>query len=109
MTEPHPPPDRLQSSRELLLQTLSTEPLTVRALSRAACLSERDVLNHMQHLQKSLKAQNGRLVMMPATCLDCHFVFKRRERLARPGKCPVCHSTHMSEPLFSIEKQIKDS
>jgi predicted Zn-ribbon and HTH transcriptional regulator len=98
-----PPPDRSQSARELLIQTLCAEPLTVRDLSQMAGLSEREVLDHMQHLQKSLKAQNRRLVMRPATCLDCHFVFKKRERLARPGKCPVCRSTHVSRPLFSIE------
>ncbi len=103
MTEPHPPPARLQSSRELLLQALSAEPLTVRALSQAAGLSERDVLDHLRHLQKSLKAQKRRLVMMPATCIDCHFIFQKRERLARPGKCPICRSTHLSGPHFSLE------
>jgi len=103
MTEPHPPPVRLQSPRELLLQTLSAKQLTVRALSQAAGLSERDVLNHLQHLQKSLKAQNRRLKVTPATCLDCHFIFQKRERLTRPGKCPVCRSTHLREPFFSIE------
>jgi hypothetical protein len=102
MMKSHHPPDQSQSFRELLLQTLSAEPLTVRALSQAAGLSERDVLNHLQHLQKSLKVQNRRLKVTPATCLDCHFVFQKRERLTRPGKCPVCRSTHLREPFFSI-------
>jgi len=103
MTEPPPPPDRLLSCRELLLRTLGAEPVTVRALSQAAGLSEREVLNHLQHLQKTLKAQNRRLLITPARCIDCHFVFQKRERLRRPGKCPVCRSTHLSEPNFSLE------
>ncbi len=102
MSGPHPPPERRQSDRTRLLQFLSTEPLAARDLSQAAGLSERDVLEHLQHLQKTLKTHQQRLVVTPATCLDCQFVFHKRTRLTRPGKCPVCRSTHLSEPLFSL-------
>ena len=102
MSEPIPPPDRLQSDRESLQQALSTEPLSARALSQLAGLSESDVVDHLQHLQKSFKAHRRRLIVTPATCLDCQFIFQKRARLTRPGKCPVCRSTHLSEPLFSL-------
>ncbi len=102
MPEPHPPPERRQSDRERLQQFLTAEPQPARALSQAAGLPERDVLEHLQHLQKSLKTHKRRLVITPATCLDCQFVFHKRTRLARPGKCPVCRSTHLSEPLFAL-------
>jgi predicted Zn-ribbon and HTH transcriptional regulator len=102
MSEPLPPPDRLQSDRERLQQVLSADPSSARALSQAAGLSERDVLDHLQHLQKSLKIHNRRLLVTPAACLDCQFVFQKRARLTRPGKCPVCRSTHLCEPLFSL-------
>ena len=102
MSEPRPPHDRRQSDREHLLQFLSAEPLAARALSRAAGLSEREVLDHLQHLQKSLKIHNRRLLVTPAACIDCQFVFQKRARLTRPGKCPVCRSTHLCEPLFSL-------
>ena len=101
MSEPYPPPGRLKSDRDRLLQSLSAEPRSVRTLSRAAGLSEREVLAHLHHLQKSLKAQGRRLLVEPAVCLDCRFVFHKRTRLSRPGKCPVCRSTHLSDPLFS--------
>jgi len=103
MSEPLPPPDRLQSSRERLLQVLSTEPQSARVLSRAAGLSEGDVCIHLTHLQKSLKAQRRHLVITPASCLDCHFTFHKRERLTRPGKCPICHGTHLRDPQFSLD------
>jgi len=102
MTEPSPPPDRLQSDRERLLQTLSGEPQTARELSQRAGLSERAVFEHLQHLQKSLRTHGRRLEVSPATCLDCQFIFRKRDRLTRPGKCPVCRSSHLSDPAFSI-------
>jgi len=85
------------------LQELSAEPRSARDLSRAAGLSERDVCNHLRHLQKTLKAQRRRLVITPTSCLDCHFSFQKRERLTRPGKCPICQGTHLSEPQFSLD------
>lgn len=96
------PPERALSDRERLQQQLSAEPLSVRSLSQSAGLAERDVLDHLQHLQKSMKIKRRRLVVTPAACLDCAFTFHKRERLARPGKCPVCRSTRISEPLFAV-------
>lgn len=100
--EPAPPAAAEQTSRERLLQALSAEPVSVRVLSQQAQLTERDVIAHLEHLQKSLKTQRRRLLLTPASCQDCQFVFHKRDRLTRPGKCPVCRSTHVSEPLFSL-------
>ncbi len=102
MSDRHPPPERRQSDRVRLLQCLSAEPLAARDLSQTAGLSERDVIEHLQHLHKTLKTQQRCLVVKPAACLDCQFVFHKRTRLTRPGKCPVCRSTHLSEPRFSL-------
>ncbi len=102
MTEPVPPPERAETPRERLLLVLSERPVSARVLSQLAGLAERDVFVHLEHLQKTLKTKNRRLVMTPASCLDCQFIFHKRERLSRPGKCPVCRSTHLSEPLFSL-------
>ena len=103
MKEPTPLPERSQTPRERLLCALSEEPRSARVLSKLAGLAEREVFDHLQFLQKTLKTRGQRLVLTPATCLDCHFVFRKRERLTRPGRCPVCRSTHLSEPLFSLE------
>lgn len=97
-----PPPERAQTARERLGQVLGAGPATLRQLSQGAGLSEREVLAHLLHLQKSMKSQGRRLEITPSACLDCHFVFQKRARLTRPGKCPVCRSTRLSEPLFAI-------
>ncbi|MEN8687413.1 MAG: ArsR family transcriptional regulator [Desulfuromonadales bacterium] len=102
MTEPPPPPQRQRTPREMILQALAEGPLSARDLSQRVGLSEREVTGHLRHLQKSLKNSARRLQLTPPRCLDCCFVFQKRERLTRPGRCPVCRSTHLSEPLFSL-------
>ena len=84
------------------MQLLSEDPLTAKELSQLAGLSEREVYDHLTHLQKSLKSKRQRLVVTPALCLDCQFNFRKRERLTRPGRCPVCRSTRIALPSFSI-------
>lgn len=97
-----PPPARAQTDRERLARALDAGPATLRGLSQAAGLSEREVLSHLLHLQKSLRSQGRRLEITPSTCLDCGFTFQKRDRLTRPGKCPVCRSTRLSDPLFAL-------
>lgn len=100
--KPLPPPCRVQTARERLSLALGPEPVTLRQLSQAAGLSEREVLSHLQHLQKSLRTQGRRLAITPATCLDCRFSFQKRDRFTRPGKCPACRSTRLSGPFFAL-------
>ena len=40
--------------------------------------------------------------VVPAACLACGFVFRTRQRLTRPGRCPVCDSSHIEPPRFSV-------
>jgi len=96
------PPQQQQTARERLEQALQQGPATARELSQQVGVSEREIPSHLEHLKKSLRSRKQRLTLTPAACLDCHFTFSKRERLSRPGKCPVCRSTHLSEPLFSL-------
>ena len=107
MTEPPPPLQRQKTYREMILQALTGEPISARDLSQKVGIAEREVADHLRHLQKSLKNSPRRLQLKPPRCLDCSFVFQKRERLTRPGRCPVCRSTHLSEPLFSLDQPEK--
>ena len=104
MTEPPPPPERAHTARDMILQALGAEPLSARELSQRAGLSEREVVSHLQFLQKSLKHGAQRLQLTPPRCLACGFIFHKRERLTRPGRCPICRSTHLCDPLFSLDQ-----
>ena len=90
--------------RQSLAQALVSGPATARDLSRAVGCSEREVLGHLVHLAKSLRARGEKLVTRPAQCLDCDFEFTRRERPARPSRCARCRSTRLSLPEFSIAR-----
>jgi predicted Zn-ribbon and HTH transcriptional regulator len=91
--------------RERLGRILHEGPANARDLSRRAGVRERDVPGHLEHLARTLARAGERLVVDPPTCLECGFVFRKRERLTRPGRCPRCQSTRTSLPVFSIEAQ----
>ncbi|MBU0515743.1 MAG: transcriptional regulator [Proteobacteria bacterium] len=85
--------------RQLLIALLKSGPHTARDLSVAAHLPEKDVTFHLEHVRRSV----GRsLIIEPAECLACGYVFADRRRLTKPGKCPRCRSTRIGPPLFSV-------
>src|SRR5688572_30155036 len=91
------PPERTRTDRAALREALASgEPLTVRELSQLAGLSEAAVEKHLEHLEKSVKAEGGKLVIGPPECLACGFVFEGRRRVTRPGKCPECRATRIA-------------
>jgi predicted Zn-ribbon and HTH transcriptional regulator len=93
---------RSQTVRQDLLRVLRAGPATARDLSRAVGASERDVVEHLVHLGKSLRVRGERLEIEPATCLDCGFVFTKRDRPARPSHCVRCRGARLTLPVFSV-------
>jgi predicted Zn-ribbon and HTH transcriptional regulator len=98
-TIPRPQPATLRRQIDALL---AGEPLAVRAISVAIGIPEKSVHDHLEHLRHSLHPLGRRLQIVPAVCRKCGFVFSKRERLQRPGRCPVCRQQSISEPLFAI-------
>ena len=88
--------------RAALREALRAGPLTARELSARVGVPEKQVAGHLEHLGRSLKAAGERLRVKPACCLDCGFVFRKRDRLSRPSRCPVCRSEHLDAPRFAI-------
>lgn len=93
---------RSHTVRQDLALALRAGPATARDLSKAVGASEKDVLDHLVHLAKSLKARSEELVITPAACLDCGFVFSRRDKPARPSRCARCHGGRLTLPEFAI-------
>jgi transcriptional regulator len=96
-------PARRETIRDALRRALSRAPMTLRELSAEVSVSERDLPEHLEHLEKSLRAEGSRLVIAPPRCRKCGFVFRERARLTRPSKCPRCRGTHIASPQASIE------
>jgi predicted Zn-ribbon and HTH transcriptional regulator len=85
--------------RKKIAEALEGESLDLREISKLFGIKEKEVLDHLNHIEKS--AHRG-FTVEPASCQQCGFSFKKRTRLSTPGRCPVCKSEHIPPPRFKI-------
>ena len=97
-----PVPARSETLRAALREVLRGPYRTLHELSGELRASEREVLEHLEHLELSLQHTQERLEIEPARCLACGFSFDTRTRLKKPGRCPACRATRIAPPRFSI-------
>jgi predicted Zn-ribbon and HTH transcriptional regulator len=88
-----------KTARQRILSLISGGWFSLREISHAAGVSEKDALDHLAHIERSLRERKG-LEVQPGQCESCGFVFRKRGRLSRPGRCPVCRATHIRGPRF---------
>ncbi len=81
-------------------QMLRDGPWSAQELADALLLTRREAEGHLEHLKRSLK---GRLVMEPARCRACGYLFARRGRLDAPGRCPACRGQRIEGPWFRVK------
>ena len=98
------PPERGETERRRILLLVSERPLSAKEISAGARIPEKEVCAHLDHLKRTVRREGRRIVVTPAECLACGFVFRKRERFARPGRCPVCRGESVSEPLYFVEQ-----
>ncbi len=100
--EPAVPAERHETIRRQIANLLENRILSAKEISGSVGVSVKEVYEHLAHIQKSLGKGNNIFDVTPAECKKCGFVFSKRERLKKPGKCPVCRCESVEEPLFSI-------
>ncbi len=105
--EPVVPAERYETLRRRIVTLLKEGPLMGRELSNELRIPEKDVYEHLEHIRKTMNKGFYRLVVVPARCTRCGFVFRKRGRLKKPGRCPMCRSESVEEPVFSVESQGK--
>jgi predicted Zn-ribbon and HTH transcriptional regulator len=93
----------LQTVRQRIIDLLLEGPATAKELSACVSIPEKDVFPHLAHIRRSLQHGQRRLVMEPACCRACGFVFHKRERFRKPGRCPACYHSFIEEPVFRIQ------
>ncbi len=96
------PPLRANTLRRSIIALLRRNPLSAREISERLGVAERDVYGHLEHIRQSLHRERITLAVLPAACRNCGFVFAKRERLKRPGHCPLCHGQSISQPRYRI-------
>ncbi len=71
-------------------------------ISSALGIREKAVYEHLVHVARSVAPRKQRLVIVPATCLNCGHVFSSRRRMKRPGRCHRCKSERVAVPKYRI-------
>jgi predicted Zn-ribbon and HTH transcriptional regulator len=101
--EPFEPEERRDTVRHTLLSILEEGPHTARELSGSVGIPEKEVYDHLDHIRKSMSKRRRKLIVTPPECRKCGFIFTKRERLRKPGKCPRCKAESVRGPLFEVE------
>ncbi len=63
-----------------------------------------EVENDLKHIVQSLRNQPFELVVVPAKCRKCGFVFAE-DRYRKPSKCPECRGTWVTEAQISTVRK----
>lgn len=104
--KPRPPTipvEKQTTFRREIIALLLTEPLSAREISARVHIPEKEVLDHLDHIRTAAHDGGEKLRLVPAACRTCGFEFRKRERLARPGRCPVCRGEQIREPRYFME------
>jgi predicted Zn-ribbon and HTH transcriptional regulator len=92
----------IQTARQRIAELLRAEELTAHELSQQAGVPEREVAEHLRHLEHTLSHGAERLRTLAPHCIPCGFVFEARQKHGRPSRCPRCKSERLSRPRFRI-------
>lgn len=87
------------------MKELLTElPRSSLELSQLLSLSEKEVLEHLSHIARA-PGSGLHFQIIPARCKHCGFAFKKRDRLTRPSRCPLCQHESISRPRFALAQK----
>ena len=92
----------MKTIRQQMIDLLTEEEMGIRDLSQVLKIKEKEVLEHLPHIERSVKFLNKKIIFTPSSCLSCGFVFEERKRFSRPGRCPCCRDTRIESPMFQI-------
>ncbi|RLB90357.1 MAG: transcriptional regulator [Deltaproteobacteria bacterium] len=92
----------MPTSRQQMMEILSRQECSVRDLSRMLGIREKEVYDHLSHIQRSVASRKRKLVISPSRCLSCGYVFETRKRFTRPSRCPHCRSERIQGAKYKI-------
>lgn len=98
------PVEKETTIRIEIMELLKNRELSLIEISKIVGISEKNIIIHIEHIRKSISNSGYFLKIKPAICFSCGFVFRKRDKIKKPTKCPICKSEHIEDPLFKIEK-----
>ena len=100
--EPRQPLEREETIRKSIIDLIEVESLSSKEISGYVRISEKEVYEHLGHIQKTMSHKNRKVGMTAPRCKQCGFKFKKRDRMKKPGKCPICRNESIEEATFFI-------
>lgn len=97
----------MQTVRQQIIELLTNGEMDARELSREVGIKEKEAIEHLSHIARTLAVQGKKLAIRPAECLLCGYVFEKRQRFTRPGRCPRCKKSRLQSPVFYILNELK--
>jgi hypothetical protein len=88
--------------RQKIISLLSDEEMSAREISGEVSIPEKEVVEHLAHIARSVSSQDKKVMITPANCMSCGYLFENRKRFTRPGRCPQCKKSHIQSPRFRI-------
>lgn len=92
----------MKTLRKEMVTLLSVNEMSAKEISSAVGVGEKEVYTHLSHIARSVKHQRKKLIIKPAECLGCGYIFKKRKRLTSPSRCPICKKEHIQNPMYRI-------
>lgn len=90
--------------RQRLMDLLIGARLTSRQLAERMGMPERQVEDHLTHVVRTLhRDRSRRFLLEPPVCNACGYIFRDRNKLTRPSRCPRCRCEAISPPRYGIE------
>lgn len=91
-----------RTTRQRIAGQLREEPRSLSALAAAVDCSPAVVLDHVDHLARSLETEDETVFVAPPACRACGFDGFDDPANA-PSRCPECRSENLTDPTFTIE------
>ncbi len=89
--------------RQQLIFLLEQGEMSARDISQELKIQEKEVYEHLVHIKRTLKSRKKTLHVDPFYCLICDYVFKDRQRMTKPGRCPKCKKSHIQGAMYRID------
>jgi len=78
-------------------------PITAQDICDILELKKRAIVyEDVDHIARSVKNQGKQVIVSPARCGKCQFIFKKIKSSKAPTKCPKCRSEWIIAPGYLI-------
>jgi predicted Zn-ribbon and HTH transcriptional regulator len=98
----------MPTRREEITQILEDAeyPLTAQDICDILDIKKRSIVyEDINHIALSVKNQGKQVVVSPARCGKCQYIFRKMKSAKAPSKCPKCRSEWILPPSYLIRKK----